>query len=185
MNKLRTYPIFNTTDFTINESANVKQIMLKGVPFVTSPTTPNEMNAVSIANLEMAERTVNVSFAHPGRWFDYFKGTQIDVIGSTYEIKIQPGEATVFTDVALTQITDIKEADHNNTLVYPNPTTGLIHVDTENDTPELEVLNIFGQNVEVAKIDNRTWDMSLLPAGFYIVRSKNRDHNYTTKIIKN
>ncbi len=184
MNKLRTYPIFNTTDFTINESGNVKQVMLKGVPFVTAPTTTNDMNAVSVANLELAERTVNVTFPHEGRWFDYFKGTQLTVTGSTYSLTIAPGEAAVFTDVAFAQITEVEKADFNM-VIYPNPTTGFIHIDAENGDVELEALTLLGQNIQLRKIDSQTWDMSSLPAGFYLIKSKNSSRQYTTKMIKN
>ncbi len=102
--KLKTaYPIFNVADVTFGGMSTLqKQIMLRSVPFTTSPSGTNEMSAVIIANFELSVKTISTVFPHTGNWYHYYSGGDLlNVTNTTTALTLQPGEARIYTNVAL------------------------------------------------------------------------------------
>ncbi len=189
------YSVFQSTDFTITTGdALVKQIALKNAPFKTAPTSADEMNVHALANFEVTLQTASVSFSHGGTWYDYFGGgASLNVTTTPFTVALQPGEFHLYTDFPIDSppltVTGLEDRIGLPIIsVYPNPTSGLISVDTYSNGEaklELTVLNVLGQSISVNQISSNTWDISSLPSGFYILRIKDGATNYTSKIIKN
>ena len=71
--------------------------------------------------------------------------------------------------------------------VYPNPTTGIVELDlSQSTTHQLSLYSWSGERVISQNISaNTSIDMSLLPAGVYILRlSGNQGKSVTKRIIK-
>lgn len=77
------------------------------------------------------------------------------------------------------------EIDKNHVKLYPNPTQGIVNINTDLDLEKVEVYNTLGQNVFVGKVINNTFDLSTQPKGVYIVRLQTTDGQIMSyKLIK-
>jgi hypothetical protein len=104
LQKLRNqHQIFQTSDVTFTGGASlVKSVILKSVPFVTSPATTSQMSVVTIANFNLSTNTSSYTFPHQGTWYDYFSGgTPLNVTAASTSITLQPGEFRLYTNVKL------------------------------------------------------------------------------------
>ena len=76
----------------------------------------------------------------------------------------------------------IEEADETDILVWPNPTTGQIHIDAEMPC-DVEVRNVLGQIVlQAEKVE--TIEISSLENGIYILIVKRNGKSFITKVVK-
>lgn len=97
------YDVFNTTDFTLDESQElVKQITLRNTPYTPEPSGTDEMNVAVVANFNVTTTTVETAFPHAGTWYSYFTQDELVVSGDTEALDLQPGEFRIYTDVSLT-----------------------------------------------------------------------------------
>ncbi len=84
-------------------------------------------------------------------------------------------------------VNSINEEFKLNYNVYPNPSNGKFTIDNlTNDTYDLIVNNIFGQQVlEEKQIINvkKEIDLSLFSSGIYIIEIKNKNNNFTHKLL--
>jgi hypothetical protein len=84
-------------------------------------------------------------------------------------------------------VNSINEEFKLNYNVYPNPSNGKFTIDNlTNDTYDLKVNNIFGQQVLIEKQIknvNKEIDLSLFSSGIYIVEIKNKNNNFTHKLL--
>ncbi len=98
-----TYPIFSTTDVTFGGMSTLqKQLMLKAVPFTTSPAGTSQMSAVIVGNFELTAKSITVNFPHTGNWYHYYSGGELlNVTNTATALTLQPGEARIYTNVAL------------------------------------------------------------------------------------
>jgi 1,4-alpha-glucan branching enzyme len=189
--KLRSqYPIFESSDFTVTAGeALVKQVGLKNSPFKTSPSSAAEMNVHAIANFGVSAQSESITFSHTGTWYDYFAGgASINVATVPFTLELQPGDYRLYTDFQIATpatVTGLEDNDNGLVSFYPNPTSGLIQINSQHDDVEVNGFTLLGQRVSLGKVDNKTWDISLLPSGLYILRVKDGESTYTEKIIKN
>lgn len=71
----------------------------------------------------------------------------------------------------------IEEAERKETFsLYPNPTTGVIRFDLPPGAAEYAVYNLHGQVVHSGQTTQRQLDLTLLPAGIYVVRILSLQH---------
>ena len=79
---------------------------------------------------------------------------------------------------------DVDENPETSFTVYPNPTNGLLHVETQRATSlpmEYHITNLLGQTMLSGVLDGETLDVSVLSNGFYLLKIQNT----TIKIIVN
>ncbi len=189
--KLRNqYSVFQTTDVTITSGDGlVKQIGLKNSPFKTSPSSTNEMNAHLIANFDVSTQMASVNFSHTGTWYDYLNGNvALNVTTIPYTLSLTAGDYHLFTDFKLdatTTVTGFEPNINNDLAIYPNPTSGIIHVESESAELTVSASSLLGQSIQLKKLDRNTWDAGSLTAGFYMLQIKDGTKTYVTKIIKN
>lgn len=92
MNQLRnTYPVFSTSNYTINVSGQVKQILLQS----------SEGNVCAVANFGVTSQTATVNFGKNGVWHDYFSENTLDVGESAMSLTLQPGEYHLYSQQKL------------------------------------------------------------------------------------
>lgn len=113
----RSHPVFNTEDFALNVSGEVKRIELNHP----------DMNVFIIGNFGVESKTANTSFQSSGMWYDYFSGDSVDVSDPNGLVSLEPGEWHLYTDVKLNSpgvtVSNEKVLDYDpgSVLVYPNP----------------------------------------------------------------
>jgi 1,4-alpha-glucan branching enzyme len=165
-----TYRVFRDGNATITSGSNfVKQVQVKGNPYVDNPGTTDQMNVQAVANFGMSSATVDVNFAHTGTWYDYYNGGEaINVTSLPFELPLQRGEYRLFTDVEIGPgpITGIEEASSAKVNVYPNPTDGKFTVSGGRGR-NVRLTDSRGVEQQFTS-DGDTIDISSLPAGLYI-----------------
>lgn len=147
----KSYPIFNVADVTFSGMSTLqKQIMLKAVPFTSTPSGTAQMSAVVVGNFDLSPKSITVNFPHTGNWYHYYSGGDaLNVTTLATALTLQPGEARIYTNVAL-----------------PAPDPELIQF-VAPVAPELQSL------AEVSNAINLQWvDKSTIESGFSIYRRK-------------
>ncbi len=116
-----------------------------------------------------------------------------DGITTNYDqLKIQTGGAAdqyvqLLGKAHQSTTTQISEFDKNQFNLYPNPCNSILYI--ENNESKNYYLSIFNQNGQIVKqvknFDNQIgMDLSVLPAGLYIVKIRTDKYIFYTKIIK-
>ncbi len=70
-------------------------------------------------------------------------------------------------------------------MVYPNPTTDILHIDTDLQMTNLQLFNNLGQQVWIDAMENNQLDISHLPCGLYLLSLSLKDRQIIKKIIIN
>lgn len=98
-----TYPLFTNAEVTFTGMSSLqKQIMLKSVPFTTTPANADQMSAVIAGNFELTAKTITVNFPHTGNWYHFYSGGDVlNVTNTATALTLQPGEARIYTNVLL------------------------------------------------------------------------------------
>lgn len=87
----RNNPIFSTTDFSFTLNGAVKSVILK---------SPGQ-NVVTVANTDVINNTVTLTFPASGAWYDNLSGKSINLSGTTYSASYAPGEYHLFSQTPL------------------------------------------------------------------------------------
>ncbi len=188
LNLRETYPVFQTADVTIIDTEILsKQIILKGSPYIETPTISDQMNVTVLANFNLQAVTISTQFPHTGTWYEYFSGQALEVSSLPFSIKLEPGVAFLYTDVMLRAVTAIKDDDDVSSAdVYPNPTKGILNYSgIHSSLDQVEIVNVLGQKQSFARGGDGSLDVHSLDAGVYIVHIRTQKKNYSFRIIKN
>jgi hypothetical protein len=89
-------------------------------------------------------------------------------------------------DVTVNQSTGIKDLVDAGIKMYPNPTSGMIYIESENTEIEsIQVFDITGTLVlEVSDLEKQQIDLSGYMQGVYIIKINTKDESFTSRIIK-
>jgi 1,4-alpha-glucan branching enzyme len=87
----RSYPVFNTTDFSIDVSDTMKTIHLRH----------QEMDVTILGNFDTYPQTIDPSFTRTGTWYDYLKGDSLVVSDVHMPIGLDKSEYRIYTSVKL------------------------------------------------------------------------------------
>lgn len=74
--------------------------------------------------------------------------------------------------------------EKQNFKVYPNPTKGLLHIQSENDITGLTIIDITGKTVYHQSTSSETINIENLERGIYIVKVATAEGVYSQKLIK-
>jgi hypothetical protein len=170
----------------------VKQVAIKNKPYVESPASTAQMNAHVIANFDVVEANATLGFVHGGAWYNYYSGEQIQVSGNTFTIKLQPGQAMLFTDVPIENkvVTGIEEVD-GEVIVYPNPFNKEIRVKGLRDpNAPFKLYSLTGQLLgsgnlsQTSEPRTQIFEPDSLSAGVYFLKIADGNLIRRFKIIK-
>ncbi len=83
-------------------------------------------------------------------------------------------------------VTGINDFEESKIAIYPNPTKGLIMINSKEEILEIEVLNIQGQVVKskIGQASSESIDISELNDGIYFLKIETDKKSYTKKIIR-
>lgn len=142
----REYGIFNSDNFSLSLSGDMKKISLLGAP----------MSAIVLGNFGVETGSINPSFYHPGKWYEYFAGDSIVVSDINEQILLQPGEYRIYTDIRIdppglnTSVDDMSILE-KIAFVYPNPSDNGCFVAFELESLseiEINIYNVMGQKIK-------------------------------------
>ncbi|MBT3612591.1 MAG: T9SS type A sorting domain-containing protein, partial [Flavobacteriales bacterium] len=98
-------------------------------------------------------------------------------------------ESTIgcISDTAFYNVNDLisntTSIQSTNLRIFPNPTTGLINIYSEDIITELSIVNNIGEEVPFKNITTSKLDMSHLPSGIYFIRLKVNNQIVNHKIL--
>jgi 1,4-alpha-glucan branching enzyme len=140
------HEVFKTDDFTLAAGGAMKKLQLDH----------SSMNVTIVGNFDVEPGTINPTFQHTGKWYNYFAGDSIDVVNVTDVISLEPGEYRIYTDVKLAKpeiglgTGGTSPADQLRTIIYPNPSNGAFNISfelTNSSTVELSIIDLNGRSV--------------------------------------
>jgi len=140
------HAVFNTEEFTLSAGGAMKKLQLNH----------SSMNVTILGNFDVEPGTINPTFQHIGKWYNYFAGDSIDVVNVTDVISLEPGEYRIYTDVKLAKpeiglgTGGTSPADQLRTTIYPNPSNGAFNISfelTNSSTVELSIIDLNGRSV--------------------------------------
>lgn len=184
----RTYPLFTQGTATFSDGGSLlKQIAIKGNPYNGSPSTPDQMNAVVVANFDVVKQVASVAFPHAGTWYDYYGGGASVTINSlSFSQELLPGQYRLYTDVKITNpvVTGLEPSGAVSLILYPNPASNTIQVMAPEYIEEVTLISLGGARIAPARIDRDTWSVQGLAKGLYVVQVRTASGNQQLKLIK-
>ncbi len=116
------YEVFSTSDFILDVGGAVKKI------YLYHPS----MDVYIIGNFGVTQFTTASNFSTTGWWYDYFSGDSTNVINTTQDITLAPGDFYIYTTVKLPTpepgiLLDVEQIDNEIPTSfaleqnYPNP----------------------------------------------------------------
>src|SRR5690606_27300962 len=79
---------------------------------------------------------------------------------------------------------DISQVEKANLSIFPNPTNGIITIQTDEQIENLTIYNVSGIKVEQINNPSNTIDVQHLNAGMYIIQARINGKVVSTKFIK-
>lgn len=158
-----------------------------------------EEGAVVVANLDIIDRSVTLSFPKRGVFYEYFSGDSITIGALPQSIPLPPGGFKVFTNKKFDKPSDNfpVSIDYWTALeaevkIYPNPTsTGLINItfSKEINIESIEWYSIDGNRLSINYYHQtiQNLDNQRVPTtpGLYLIKINGRDSSSYHKILVN
>jgi hypothetical protein len=177
--------IFETTDFTITGGSTLsKQVTLKNEPYTETPANEDEMNAVSIANFDVQPRAISVSFPHEGWWFNQLDGGAVFVSSIPHTISLPAGGYRLYVDYSADGVTAVDDPIIGKVVLFPNPAENILSISSGQKIIAIHLFNTSGGEIRIARVDDKTWDISDLPSGLYIADIRTAKGSVKQKLIK-
>ena len=172
-------PVFNTTDFTLNVSNLVKNIVLRDA----------SMDVVLVGNFDVIAQNVSPNFTKTGTWYEYYTGSSLNVTNTSMIINLQPGEYRLYSSVPLSNPLGIVKVNNplNQTLkIYPNPVQNSFRIN--HDVQSVKIYDLTGRLIKRFNgqfIKNKSFDIQALAPSIYLMQIKTtNDKIYAKKLIK-
>jgi len=184
--------IYGEIDVTIHVIPNVQSVMVT-VQNDATPEITTENGTLQLV------ATVNPSGANQNVIWSIEDGSQYASVNANGLVTaIENGTAKIRAtsvenqipiygeiDVVVNSTLSIDELQNDSELrIYPNPTNGIVTIETPYQIEEIIVSNTIGQ--EILKTNNNTVDLSSLKTGIYIIKIRLDDNiSITKKVMRN
>ncbi len=90
----------------------------------------------------------------------------------------------IVTVVDSTSVSVKDEFNENNISIFPNPTTGLLSINSDTQVEKIEVFALNGTSIIVQNKVGTTIDLSALETGVYLIRVTSKEDEYVTKVFR-
>ncbi|MRR19585.1 T9SS type A sorting domain-containing protein, partial [bacterium] len=189
----KSQPAFKSSTFSIYESGETKRLNIQH----------SDMDVVVLGNFDLFPRTIDPNFTRTGTWYEFFKGTAMDVSAANQNtpISLLQGEYRLYTSklvdrpAFLTGIQDqYADEDAAEILfdIYPNPFSEqtVIRFTGENEYQPhtVEVFSAEGARVRIiavpAGIGEVTLEGESLAAGVYYVKVSSGRVSSVRKVVR-
>jgi len=179
----REYPaVFRSEDVALNVAGSWKRIG------IDHP----EMNLRITGNFDVVPLTVNPSFPHTGTWYDFFSGSEVEVLDTQQEVVLMPGQFHIFTSKkvfapAISREPPVFSGTSGGLEPYPNPAGEFLNVNSIGEPSSFTFTDTHGRMV--AEMALGSWesrlDISSLPDGLYVIRRHSQEQgNAFAKVLK-
>ncbi len=172
------YPVFQTTDYTLNVNTLVKNIVLRN----------NDMDVVVIGNFDITTKSVNPQFTKTGTWYEFYSDTQINVTNTTALISLEPGEYKFYSTKKLKDPlpVEIMDLPSGEVILYPNPARESFRIKRPAD--KVEIYDMTGRKIKTFKgefTSEKNYDISSLKPSVYIVKISSGKGVATQRLVLN
>ena len=169
---------FGYSLITLNLGTNVKTIpdsMFSNWSKLTSVTIPNSVTYIgddAFYNCtDLQEVTVNweTPLSVPTNTFRNVntQNVRLQIPDGTYELY---KSAEVWKDFILEDFSKIATINDIPLVIYPNPVTDELRIDTDSKINSVQVIDLTGKMVYSSLVNNHSINLSALPTGVYLVR---------------
>jgi len=171
--------VFNTTDFTLNVSGLVKNIVLR------DPS----MDVVLVGNFDVTSKSVFPNFTKTGTWYEYYTTSTLNVTNTSMSLSLQPGEYRLYSSVQLNNPLGIVKV--NNPLgkalkLYPNPVQSTFSLNK--DVQSIKIYDLSGRLVKQFNgqfFKNKLFDVQFLAPSVYLLQIETADARlFAKKLVK-
>lgn len=175
--------VFNTNTYDIQSGDLLPRIYVWN-----DAMDPSELkNVIVLANFDVVQKDIIPYFPYTGTWYDLLSEATINVTstGSDFTIMLQPGEFRIYgNQLAVMNNQDVNSPQEKIQL-FPNPTRDKFSF--SKDVENIEIFDFTGRKVKTLNgllKKGQTMDVSLLPAGIYVVKATSHFKIFTIKLIK-
>ncbi|MGL4993276.1 MAG: alpha-amylase family glycosyl hydrolase [Bacteroidales bacterium] len=140
----------------------------------------NDLSVVIASNFQNNATTVTLNFPKTGTWYNHLTGESIIITNSSTTLPIDAHGILLLTTE---KPTSIEPTTKEKILIYPNPATTTIYVDSKLTVDEMTIYTLQGGELIKQKEGNRI-DISNIPPGYYILEIKSESEIVRTKFIK-
>ena len=188
----KSQPAFSSDNFSIFESGETKRLNIQHA----------DMDVVVLGNFDLFPRDIAPNFTRTGTWYEFFRGTTIEVGTSNQNtpISIPQGEYRIYTSKQVARpsfllgVEDALMADDEEILfeIFPNPFSDhatVVFSDESSTKPRtLELFSVNGARLRTivipAGISEVEIDGGDLPKGVYYVRVTSGRESSARKVVR-
>ena len=174
----KSQPAFSSDNFTISESGETKRLNIQHA----------DMDVVVLGNFDIYPREIAPNFTRTGMWYEFFRGTALDVSTVTQNtpISLAQGEYRIYTSKQVARpsfllgVEDALTADDEGVIfeIFPNPFSDRATVRFTGEggfrPRTLELFSVDGARIRTMAIPAGMREVSLeggdLPTGVYYLR---------------
>lgn len=175
------YDIFKTSDFTLDvgNSNGLNTIHL-------TKTDASDIKYITIiGNFGVTTQSINPNFQQTGIWHDLLdNNSTISVSNTNTTISLAPGEFKVYADNQASLSINNFFSIENKVIIYPNPTSNILKVETSLTIDKVEVYNVIGRKIDTLLFNNNEVDVSDLTPGIYLLKIHSEGSIGAKKFIK-
>lgn len=160
-------PAFKSRDFTLSVSGPGKWIGINH----------EDMDVRVLGNFDVEPLSLDPQFSRTGWWYDLFGLDSLLVNDVNDSILLQPGEYRIYTtkrlqDPGITAGISGRLRKVPELLVYPNPFSGMIHMEPPEENAVIRVYDLEGRKVHEAVLSagQTHLDLGHLQAGWYLIQ---------------
>lgn len=121
-------------------------------------------------------------FSFTGSFGSYLFGAGNSIYLTVYNSNLPEQGLYKLDSTILSTITPSKEL---KTLIYPNPTSSILNIQTNETIQSIKITDISGRTTSITDFSKNSIDVSSLSNGIYFIELKTNDGVYKEKFIKN
>lgn len=178
----QTYPIFSTSDFTIDVGAKADKYV-----YLAS----GDQHAIAVGNFDLRAKSMRIDFQKTGWWHRFFANDSIQVNAEGIQfVNFAAGEYELYSTQKLTFNNwplgaNKVENKAFSVQIYPNPASSKVYIQSKLGLDRVEVYNQLGEIVWMSEKPSSkvAFDVSPFASGMYVVKCVEKGNVSSSKLI--